>query len=91
MKLKLFNLLIVCLVTVIVIYPALLICSVVWQEHLEIVLGKQNHTIKTIHWLLFLIPIGLELVIIAYHRYRNNHILALQKQVAILEQLWEKS
>ena len=59
MRLKLFNLLTVSLVTVIILYPALLVCSVVWQEHLQIVLGEQNHTIKTVHWLLFLIPIFL--------------------------------
>ncbi len=91
MRLKLCNLLTVCLVTVIVIYPALLVCSVVWQEHLKIVLGEQNHTIKTVHWLLFLIPICLELFVIGYHKSRNNHILALQKQVTMLERLWEQS
>ena len=91
MRLKLLNLLTVSLVTVIILYPALLVCSVVWQEHLQIVLGEQNHTIKTVHWLLFMIPIFLELGIIGYNRYRNYHNFTLQKQVKILEELWEKS
>ncbi len=90
-RLNLFNLLTVSFVTVVVLYPALLVYSVVWQEHLQIVLGEQNQTIKIVHWLLLLTPICLELAIIGYNRYRNHHTFTLQKQVKMLEQLWEQS
>ena len=77
--------------TVVVLYPALLVYSVVWQEHLQMVLGEQNQTIKIVHWLLLLTPICLELAILIYNRYRNRHTFTLQKQVKMLEQLWEQS
>ncbi|MDJ0619474.1 MAG: hypothetical protein QNJ63_22475 [Calothrix sp. MO_192.B10] len=91
MRLKLLNLLSVSLVTVVILYPALLVLSVVWQEHLQMVLDKQNNMFKMIHWLLFLIPICLELVILGYDRYRNHHTITVQQQVKMLEKLWHQS
>jgi hypothetical protein len=91
MKFKLFNWLIVSLVTVAILYPALLVLSIVWQEHLQIVLGKQNYIAKPVHWFLFLIPILLELVIVGYNSYIIYQTHVLYKQVKRLERMWHES
>ncbi|CCH68194.1 hypothetical protein RINTHH_20390 [Richelia intracellularis HH01] len=91
MRLKLFNYLIVALATVLVLYPALLVLGIVWQEHLQIVLGKQNNIAKLVCWFLFSIPILLELMLLGYVFYKTYQTYILNKQVRLLERIWHKT
>ena len=91
MRLKLFNYLIVSLVTVVVLYPALLVLGIVWQEHLQIVLGKPNHLAKSVYWFLFIVPIFLELIFLGYSSYKIHQTYILNKQVRLLERIWHRT
>ena len=91
MRLKLFNYLIVSLVTVVVLYPALLVLGIVWQEHLQIVMGKPNNLDKSVYWFLFIIPIFLELIFLVYRRYKIHQTYMFNRQVRLLERIWHRT
>ena len=91
MRLKIFNYLIVALATVLVLYPALLVLGIVWQEHLQIVLGKQNNIAKLACWFLFSIPIILELMFFGHVICKTYQTYILNKQVRLLEKIWHNT
>ena len=91
MRLKLFNYLIVSLVTVVVLYPALLVLGIVWQEHLRIVLDKPHYLAKSVYWFLFIVPIFLELIFLGYGSYKIHQTYILNKQVRLLERIWHRT
>ncbi|MBD2494093.1 hypothetical protein [Nostoc sp. FACHB-280] len=107
MKPKLLNFLKVCLLTLVVLSPALGVISVVWQEHLDFMATKHllyvvkdsqqlitdaNKTIiNVVLWLMFFAPIGFGLGIVLYDRYLIYRAAVLQRQVEMLERIWQRS
>lgn len=91
MRLKLFNYLIVSLVTVVVLYPALLVLGIVWQEHLQIVLDKPNNLDKSVYWFLFIIPIFFELIFLVYGRSKIHQTYMFNRKVRLLERIWHRT
>ncbi|MBD2438427.1 hypothetical protein [Nostoc sp. FACHB-110] len=106
MKLQLLNFLKVCLLTLVVLSPALGVISVVWQQHLDFMSAKHlllavkdnqqlitnanNQTIDIVLWLMFFSPVSFCLAMAVYDRYMTYRAAALQRQVEMLERIWQR-
>lgn len=114
MRLKLAKLLTVCLITLAVLSPELLVLGVVWKYHLQLEstkslasemnkLDSSNyiHTLLTclqdekfiylLCWFLLSLSIFVGLGFFLYDRYLVYRASVLQKQVQMLEKLWQQS
>ncbi|MBC1238029.1 hypothetical protein [Nostoc sp. 2RC] len=105
MKPKLLNFLTVLLLTLIVLSPALVVANVVWQQHLDFMatqhllytvqqrqhLTTNGEIVYVLLWLMFFAPVGFCLGIALYDRYLIYRAAVLQKQVEMLERLWQRS
>ncbi len=107
MKPQFLNCLTVCLLTVVVLSPALGVMSVVWMQHLDFMAtqhllyvvkdGQQsaingnNITVYVLPWLMFFAPISLCLVSALHNIYVIYRTAVLQRQVEMLERLWQQN
>lgn len=107
MKLKILNVLTVCLLTLVVLSPALVVISVVWKYHLDFMATRhllyavtnsqqlathgENATVRILLQLMLFTPIGLGLGIAVYDRYVIYRAAALNRQIAKLERLWQQN
>ncbi|HLO83707.1 MAG TPA: hypothetical protein VK203_01660 [Nostocaceae cyanobacterium] len=139
MKFKLVNWLTVCLFSVAIIAPGLVVFGVIWERHLELVktqnlfcevsktnistqslaikqesvnnsqlpentklsehnlldqlqiVVEQYQVSKIFQWLILVTPICIGIGIIGYDRYLVHRANVFQKQVEMLERLWQQS
>ncbi|MUG92586.1 hypothetical protein F7734_08990 [Scytonema sp. UIC 10036] len=107
MKPKLLNFLTVCLLTLVVLSPAIGVVGLVWKHHLDfmttqhllyavndsqqLTTHEDNTVICLSLWLMFFSPIGFGLGIALYDRYVVYRTSVLQRQVEMLERLWERN
>jgi hypothetical protein len=121
MKIKLQKVFIVCLVTLAVFSPTLMVFSIIWRRHLELInipesipenLSFENHQqhqvtdelstairdlfsqpniLIFIQWLLFAVPISLGVMLFLHERYLIHRATTHQKNVDMLERLYQQS
>lgn len=101
------NFLTVCLLTLLVLSPALAVISVVWQQHLDfmatqhilyavnhsqqLTANEENTTVRVLLQLMFFTPISLYLGIYLYGRYIVYRAAVWKRQVEMLERLWQQN
>ncbi|MBO3457934.1 hypothetical protein G7B40_036380 [Aetokthonos hydrillicola Thurmond2011] len=107
MKPNLLRFLTVCLLTLVVLSPALGVISLVWMHHLDFIAtqhllyavkdaqqlstNRENTTIYVLVCLMFFAPISLCSGIALHNRYVLYRAAVLRRQVEILEKLWQRN
>ncbi|MBU7586157.1 MAG: hypothetical protein KAF91_25370 [Nostoc sp. TH1S01] len=105
MKPQLLKFVKVCLLTLLVLSPALGVMSAVWLQHLNFVAAQHlvyvvtnnqqlttyadSSTVDVLIWLMFFAPIGFCLGIALYDRYMVYRAAVRQRQIEMLERIWQ--